>query len=47
MKKEKQVVGLYQAPRVDFIELYSEGVLCASPDKEMEDLFEHFGSWGK
>ena len=47
MKKEKQVVGLYQAPRVDFIELCSAGVLCASQDKEIEDLFEYMGSWGK
>ena len=46
MKMQNQTKSFYQAPKVDFIELYSEGVLCASPDKEMEDLFEHFGSWG-
>ena len=48
MKIKNQVESLYQAPKVEFIELYSEGVLCGSPDqeKEIEDLFEHMGKWG-
>lgn len=46
MKMQNQVKSLYQAPKVEFIELYSEGVLCASEEKELEDLFEHMGKWG-
>lgn len=47
MKIKNQVAGLYQAPKVEFIELYSEGVLCASgEEKEIEDVFEYLGSWG-
>ena len=47
MKIKNQVKGLYQAPKVEFIELYSEGVLCASgEEKEIEDVFEYIGSWG-
>jgi hypothetical protein len=47
MKVKKTAVSLYQAPKVEFVDLYSEGVLCASPEeKELEDLFEHMGSWG-
>ena len=46
MKIKNQVAGLYQAPKVEFIELWSEGVLCASEEKEIEDLFEYMGSWG-
>lgn len=47
MKKEKQVKNLYQAPKVEFIDLCASGVLCASgEDKELEDLVEYIGSWG-
>ena len=47
MKKEKQVKSLYQAPKVEFIDLCASGVLCTSgEDKELEDLVEYIGSWG-
>ena len=47
MKKEKQAKSLYQAPKVEFIDLCASGVLCASgEDKELEDLVEYIGSWG-
>jgi hypothetical protein len=48
MTKKNHAAGLYQAPTIEFVEVCSEGVLCASPDveKELEDLFEHAGHWG-
>lgn len=46
MKVRKEEMGLYQAPKVEFIELCASGVLCASGEKELEDLVEHIGSWG-
>ena len=35
----------YESPRVDFLDVVTEGVLCASKG-QMEDVFEHEGSWG-
>lgn len=36
---------LYQSPKVDFLDVMNEGVLCGS-NEQMEDIFEHEGSWG-
>ena len=35
----------YQSPVAVVLELYSEGVLCASGDGGTEELGENFGSW--
>lgn len=35
----------YQSPAAVVLELYPEGVLCASGDGGTEELGENFGSW--
>ena len=38
---------IYQSPMIEFIDVYSEGVLCASGEPPLEGLDENMGSWGK
>jgi hypothetical protein len=37
---------IYQTPMIEFIDVYSEGILCASGDQQLEGLNENEGSWG-
>ena len=36
----------YICPAAEFIDLNSEGILCTSDAAQMENMFEHQGSWG-
>ena len=42
---EKKSVYAYVCPAVESIDICSEGVLCES-NGQLENMFEHQGSWG-